>query len=282
SPSEAYHIPMMRSRLEDWLIREVKGSDIIHIHNAHSVFSVNVGLTVKRLKPDIKLVFTLHYHGSGHSIIRSALWFLWRRYVAKLIDMSNVIHTVSRTEASRVLEHYPKADGKLIIIPNGVEEDVQGYKWTGEGSDYIIYAGRIERYKNLEKAIETAKQLELKLLVIGEGSYRSKLETKARKMYPDRVTFMRFLPRTQYLELLAKAKYAINPSKKEAFSIFIAEAIAIGIPAIVSKEIAANLNVDDGRMLEGELVMVEKARINTWGDILGEYIKKLYGSEGEL
>jgi hypothetical protein len=51
-------------------------------------FSVNVGLTVKRLKPDIKLVFTLHYHGSGHSIIRSALWFLWRRYVAKLIDTS--------------------------------------------------------------------------------------------------------------------------------------------------------------------------------------------------
>ncbi|MGC9107509.1 MAG: glycosyltransferase family 4 protein, partial [Infirmifilum sp.] len=130
SPGEAYHIPMKRDELKNWLSNELKTTDVVHIHNAHSVFSVNAGLTAKRLKPDIKLVFTLHYHGSGHSIIRNTLWFLWRRYVAKLVDMSNIIHTVSRTEASRVLDHYPKAEGKLIIIPNGVEEDVQGYKWT--------------------------------------------------------------------------------------------------------------------------------------------------------
>jgi glycosyltransferase involved in cell wall biosynthesis len=282
SPGEAYHIPMMRGELEDQLSIELRATDVVHIHSAHSVFSVSVGLTAKRFKPNIKLVFTLHYHGSGHSIIRNTQWLLWRRYVAKLVETANVIHAVSSAEASRILNHYPKADGKLVIIPNGVEEDVLEYKWIGEGNDYMIYAGRIERYKNLEKAIEVAKQLELKLLIIGEGPYRKKLETKARKIYPGKVTFWEFLPRTQYLELLSKAKYAMNPSEKEAFSIFIAEALAIGIPAIVSKEIAVNLDVDAGRVLEGELVMVEKTRINTWGNILGQYIKDLYGSESEL
>jgi hypothetical protein len=76
---------------------------------------------------------------------------------------------------------------------------------------------------------------------------------------------------------LSKARYAINPNKREAFSIFIAEALAIGVPAIVSKEIAENLDVSGGRMLEGELVIVEKAHINTWDNILGEYVKELYG-----
>ena len=71
--------------------------------------------------------------------------------------MSNVFHTVSKTEACRMLDHYPKADGKLIIIPKGFEEDVLRHKRTGKGNDYTIYAGRIEKYKRLELAVDLAK-----------------------------------------------------------------------------------------------------------------------------
>ena len=54
------------------------------------------------------------------------------------------------------------------------------------------------------------------------------------------------------------------------------------MPAIVSKEIAVNLDDGGGRMFEGELAIVEKARIDTWGKILKEYIKEIYGFRGEL
>jgi glycosyltransferase involved in cell wall biosynthesis len=42
--------------------------------------------------------------------------------------------------------------------------------------------------------------------------------------------------REKYLELISRARYAINPSRHGAFSMFTAEALAIGTPAIVSKE----------------------------------------------
>ncbi len=42
--------------MENWLSIELMTTDIVHIHYVHSIFSLNVGLTAMRLKPDIKLV----------------------------------------------------------------------------------------------------------------------------------------------------------------------------------------------------------------------------------
>jgi hypothetical protein len=40
----------------------------------------------------------------------------------------------------------------------------------------------------------------------------------------------------KYLKLVSRARYAINPSKHEAFSMFTADTLAMGAPAIVSKK----------------------------------------------
>jgi glycosyltransferase involved in cell wall biosynthesis len=271
-PSGAYHIPKMRKKLERTLFDYVRGVDVVHIHSAHSVFSVEVGLAIRRYMPGIRLISTLHYHGGGHSPISDLLWLLWKRRVAKLVEVTDTVHSVSKAEARRVLRHYPQASEKLVIIPNGVDEDVLKYEWVGKDSNYMVYAGRIEKYKNLDKAVEVANYLGLKLLVIGDGPYRRRLEIEAGKIYPGGVAFKKFLPRAQYLELLSKARYAINLSRREAFSIFIAEALAIGVPAIVSKEIAENLEVGNDKELE-ELVIVERSLIKTWDDILKQYLK---------
>jgi len=47
------------------------------------------------------------------------------------------------------------------------------------------------------------------------------------------------------LKLVSRARYTIDPSRHEAFSIFTAEALAMGTPAIVSKEIAENLEAQN-------------------------------------
>ncbi|WP_228009386.1 glycosyltransferase family 4 protein [Fervidicoccus fontis] len=271
SPSGAYHTPKMHSKLDKQLRDVLNYLDVVHVHSAHSIFSVYTGLAVKKLKPDIRLVFTPHYHGGGHSFTRNALWFLWRRRMSKLVEISSMVHAVSKPEASRILNHYPKANEKLVVIPNGIEEDVLEYKWIGKDSDYMIYAGRIEKYKNLEKAIEVARQLGLKLLLIGNGPYKKRLEAEAERTYPNAVAFKNFLPRAQYLDLLSKARYVINPSEREAFSIFIAEALAMGVPAIISRNIAENLDVNGSEMLEG-LVVVEKGLVETWNNVLRKYL----------
>jgi glycosyltransferase involved in cell wall biosynthesis len=101
--------------------------------------------------------------------------------VARAVEAADAIHAVSPREAELLKSHYPQASNKITVIPNGVEEDVFGYKWRGADSDYMMYAGRIEKYKRLEAAVELARKLGLRLMVVGRGPHREKLRRYARR-----------------------------------------------------------------------------------------------------
>ncbi len=278
SPGEAYHVPRLRTELENMLKELAKEVEVIHIHSAHAIFTVFSGISASKTTHNAKLVITPHYHGGGHTALRKLLWVYWRRRVARLLGLVDNVHAVSKREASLITAHYPPVGEKIVVIPNGIEEDALNYKWQGQDSDYMIYAGRIEKYKRLELAIDVAKKLGLRLLIVGRGSYKNNLEKYAEKRYRRIVEFLEPQPREKYLELLSKARYAINPSRHEAYSIFIAEALAIGIPAITSKEIAENLEAKTKPFNNGELVLIEKAPIKTWNEVVHTLLNKLYGT----
>jgi len=275
SPGDAYHIPRRRSELEKLLKELARQVDVVHVHSVHSIFTVYAGLVIADSSASPRIVVTPHYHGTGHTFARRVLWTFWRWRVAELLNKASAIHAVSKREASILASHYPKARSKIVVIPNGVDEDVLSYRWQGQSSNYIIYAGRVERYKRLEIAVSIAKKLNLKLLIIGKGPYKEKLVRYASKVYRGGVEFLEPQPRQKYLELVSRARYAINPSKHEAFSIFTAEALAIGTPAIVSKEIANNLEAQ-AKTLTKDLVIAEKVLIKTWSKTLQLYLSKLY------
>lgn len=275
SPGEAYHFPKRRGELENLLKELARNADIAHVHSIHSVLTVFSGLKISNSLHNAKLIVTPHYHGGGHTTLRRLLWVYWRHEASALLSCADVIHVVSRREASLINAHYSQARGKMVVVPNGVEEDVLNYRWEGQYSDYLIYAGRVEKYKRLEIAIDIAKMLGLKLLIVGRGPYRGKLANYASKRYREGVEFLESQPREKYLELLSKARYAVNPSRHEAYSIFIAETLAIGTPAIVSREIAENLEAE-AKPFHRELVVSEKAPIRTWSEIVELYLKKLY------
>jgi len=275
------------------LIKEV---DIVHVHNAHAVLPVYVGIKAKELKPDARLVFTLHYHAHGHTLIRELAWrALWRRHVRKLIRYADKIHAVSTVEAEHIINHYPEAKGKLLIIPNGVEEDVLQYRWKGQNSDYIMYAGRIEKYKRLEVAVDLIAELNrcghrFRLLIVGQGPHLPKLKRYAQSKAPNRVEFMSPLPRRDYLRLMSEAFTVINPSYHEAFSIFIAESSAIGTPAIVTPTIASVYGCKDVLDLSPCLAMLSSIvnrfrlkilvnhclEIKTWSEIVEGILQRIY------
>jgi len=275
SPQNAYHLPRRRSELEKLLRELARQVDAVHIHSVHSIFTVYAGLTIANSSSSPRIVVSPHYHGTGHTFLRRALWIFWRGRVAELLKRASVVHAVSKREASILASHYPETRSKIVVIPNGVDEDVLSYKWQGQSSNYMIYAGRVEKYKRLEIAVDIAKELNLKLLIIGKGSYREKLVKYANKVYRGGVEFLEPQPRQKYLELLSRARYAINPSKHEAFSIFTTEALAIGTPAIVSKEVAENLEAQ-AKPFTKDLVIVKRAQIKTWNEVIQIDLNELY------
>ena len=275
SPNNAYHIPLKIYKLKELLKKLIIDVDVVHIHNFHSVFPIWVGKNIWKLKKNIKLVATGHYLVTGQSTLRNLLWLFWKKYLKDFIKIVDIIHAVGRLEGERIVGSFPEAKNKLKVIVNGVEEDTVKYKWIGKNSDYIIYAGRLEKYKRVEKVIDLAETLGLKAIIVGKGAYRANLEEYSRKRYPN-TKFMDYLPREKYLNLISKARYAINPSQREGFGIFIAEAMAIGVPAIVSKEVAETMDAPIVREVIDGLFLVKRIEIQTWNDVIKEYINKLY------
>jgi len=271
APSGAYHIPWKRDQLRNLLRRLLNDADVVHVHSAHAVLTVWAAAAARRINPDVRIVFTPHYHGTGHSALRRLLWIPWRRYVARAVEAADAIHAVSPREAGLIESHYPQSRGKTLVVPNGVEEDVFGYKWRGADSDYMIYAGRVEKYKRLEAAVELARKLGLRLLVVGRGPHRERLRRYARRRGVA-VEFLDPQPRPDYLRLLTGARYAVNPSRQEAYSIFAAEALAMGVPAAVSPEVAENLAAEQKPLGDG-LVVAVHAAVPAWRDVLQKYLE---------
>jgi len=191
SPNGAYHVPKRMGKINEKLLGLAEDADIIHAHSFHTVFTVLAGLKIKEMKPDKKLVVTGHYHGGGHTVFRNVLWIFWRSRLKNLLDVADVIHCVSQGEKKRVLKDYLEFE-RRIVIPNSVDEDIFAYKWRGQESDYMLYAGRIEKYKRLDEAVKLSKKMNLKLTIIGQGPYKEKLRKNAEKLYPNGVEFKDF------------------------------------------------------------------------------------------
>jgi len=74
---------------------------------------------------------------------------------------------------------------------------------------------------------------------------------------------------------LERPRYAINPSRHEVFSIFLAEALAVGTPAATSREIAENVEARV-KPFTKDVVIAENALIKTWSEALLVYVRELY------
>ena len=293
APNEAYHVPKKAYKLKKILESLIKRSDIIHIHSVHAVLSYIAWGVLTKYKGRVKLVITPHYHGRGHTFIRDISWRFWRRCTMKMFKTADVIHVASVHEEFLIRKDY---NVKSIVIEHGVDEDVLKYSW--KPSDYILYAGRIERYKNIDRLarivciLRDEYNYNLKLRIVGNGSYRNILRTRLDNMMLEYV-IEDFKPRRTYLEILSQARLLGNLSMREAFSIVVNEANAMGVPTIIAKPWGINfahrprvlvieVNEDDRHIAKKICEFLERAReepkprVCTWDLIVRKYLSKLY------
>ncbi|MEM4005947.1 MAG: glycosyltransferase family 4 protein, partial [Desulfurococcaceae archaeon] len=240
APGGAYYIPRIRGKLKKLLQDLAKSCDAVHFHSVHSVLTM-YSLSVLRGCGACK-VLTPYYHGTGHTFLRKILWRGWRPYIKGLMRSVNVVHTVSKLEA-----HLVKRDFGVSATPieNGVDEWVLTVPWSP--SDYVMYSGRIERYKNIHrlanivKILNTHHDLNLKLNIYGSGPYASSLSKHLRKIG---ITYSINPPQPfeKYIETLSKASLFGLLSEKESYPQSVNEANAIGVPAVVAEPWGVNFS----------------------------------------
>lgn len=296
APNDAYHVPRRRNLIVEELTRLTKGADVMHVHSIHSVLTYYAWKAWKRGNRYAKLCITSYYHGGGHSILRSGLWRFWRAIVSKILKDAHIVHAVSKLEAKFLMRDFKI---NVITIENGVDDSVFGFDWSP--MNYVMYAGRIEKYKNIYRLaritylLNNKFGLKLSILVIGEGPYKRDLLSMLNRMDIE-FHILPFQPYEKYLEYLSHAEFFGLISEKESFPQSVNEANAIGTPVVLAypwgenfrertRTLIVDLSQTDQEIAARIFDFLKRARcepksaVSTWGDVARHYLTLLYSHE---
>jgi glycosyltransferase involved in cell wall biosynthesis len=283
--------------LWQWLRVHAGRYDVLHAHSYHALAALPAALT-----NHTPLVFTPHYHGTGHSRLRAALHPIYRPIGRRIIARSSRLICVTNAERELLVRDFPDAADRMVVIPNGTDPARAG---AGPDEDEpglgIVCVGRLERYKRVDRVIRAMVHLspEHRLDVVGAGPARDELEQLARRLGlgDDRVRFHGRLSDDAFAGRLAVATAAVSASGHEAFGMAVADALNAGIPTVASfipahRELAVMagdgaplwlVNPDDEVALADALRVAAATprsahgRLPTWNDVVLE-TREVYAS----
>lgn len=244
--------------------------DVIHVHSYHALPALFAALG----KNGRKLVFTPHYHRSGHTAFRNLLHKPYRLFGKMIFSRADSVICVSDYERGLVETDF-KVSGKTVKIPNGInlsefehlrsrqkdktveeiieertERVISGVEKAEEGKSrkekVLLYVGRLEEYKGVQHIIQILPELrEFRLRVVGRGPYEAELHSMAESLkVEERVEWLKDLSRKELLECYAGADIFLMLSSHEAYGITVAEALAAGTPCVVAKGSALEEFID--------------------------------------
>jgi glycosyltransferase involved in cell wall biosynthesis len=196
---------------------------------------------IKLINPQSKLLFHIGSHELSkktnyynYGFVRDSLFFLVSPQIDKII-------TVSKHIERGIAERFPWVSGKIKTVYAGIDTEMfLPKKRDNRGEVVITYAGRVVPEKGLDILLEAFKNLKEKydnifLNVIGgeigpnvPKGYKESLRGRGIKIFG-------LVPRTDLVEILAKSSVFVYPViMEDAFGLAPVEAMAMGIPTIVS------------------------------------------------
>lgn len=228
-------------------IIEKEDYNIIHCHMPLSGILTRLA-SRKARKKGASLLYTAH----GFHFYEGAPLLYWMIYypIEKIVSWwTDCIITINK-------EDYEIAKSKLhsknVKLVNGIGVDIDEFSVIDElektklrkeygfnENDYIlIYVAELSNRKNQEGLLETVKKLKetssnFKLLLVGRGTKRKTIEEKI-KQY-DLVNNVLLLGyRKDINNLMKLSDIAVSTSKQEGLPVNILEAMATGLPAVVT------------------------------------------------
>ena len=240
APGENYHFPTSASFVK--ILRSCR-SPILHLHSIHDVPGPLAAILES--KSGSAIVFTPHFHGKFSSNLGKIFFEASRPVLNIVMDRVDCIICVSRFEAGIMGSAFPDSAGKIEVIPNGVDSELLSqYSWSPPASPRILFVGRLEKYKNADKilpafAILRQKQPSLRLTIVGTGPAKGDLLSKAGQLkLGSSVEWLGGLNKAELYALYESSTMFVLPSYLEAYGLAVAEAVAVGTPAIVANSSA--------------------------------------------
>jgi glycogen(starch) synthase len=208
-----------------------------HVIHVHDWFGT-VGASELARRSGRPLVMTVHSTEYDRSLGHPWTEILARERVG-LASADRVI-SVSQHLKRQLVERYGIPPGKVRVIYNAVRPSDR-LAPLSHSDKIVLYLGRLAAMKGVDTFLRAAARVTLRkppplFVVAGEGPESDRLLLLAARLgIADQVLFLGKVTDEERATLLASASVFVLPSVVEPFGIAAAEAMAAGIPAIVSK-----------------------------------------------
>jgi glycosyltransferase involved in cell wall biosynthesis len=236
------------SGLVRWLSGHLAEFDVVHIHAVLSHVCLAAAAQCRRARVPYVLrpLGTLAPWSLGQHALRKriAITLGGRRAVLQ----AAAIHCTS-DEEQRGIEHaFPQA--RTAVIPLGIDDEyliAKEVDWSERDRDpYVLVVSRLHAKKNLEalaKAFIDAASTQSqpwRLVIAGDGepAYVASLKEFVREIDDGgRIAFVGWVEKQRKRNLIQHASLFALPSLHENFGVSLLEALAAGVPALVSRQV---------------------------------------------
>jgi glycosyltransferase involved in cell wall biosynthesis len=238
--------------LREWLKSNLRGFEVVHIHQLWRLVPSLAGLACRRLS--VPYLIAPHTSLSPWALAQKktkkqlARWLAWNR----IFRGAAAFHALNELEAAEIREF---AVPPVFVVPNGVslEEfpDTAVEVPSGKIADPLLRAGAIRPYILFFARLHTMKGPDLLLEAFASialdhpglqlvfagpdfGMLRRLRSRAAQLELTDRVHFLGLVSGSDRVWLLRNALCLSQPSRDEGFSLSILEAMASRCPVVIS------------------------------------------------
>ena len=142
---------------------------------------------------------------------------------------------------------------EIILTHNGINRDIFERKALSQPNTIITitFVGRLVYGKGVQDLIltfpEITKKSKVRLLIIGDGSYRPDLERLAQNIDHGDILFLGQKSRKEITEILSISNIFVNPSYSEGLPTSVLEAGAAGLPIVATDVGGTREIIEDGK-----------------------------------
>jgi glycosyltransferase involved in cell wall biosynthesis len=165
---------------------------------------------------------------------RTRLYAVKRRLIERLRDWDR--RTASRptrylANSSAVAERIRRHYGREAAVCHPPVDVAFFQPADAPRGDFLLAVGALVPYKRFDLAIEAARKLERRLVLVGKGPECARLAAAARAAAGPAVEIAGDLPRERLRELYRTCAFFVQPGEED-FGIAAAEAVACGAPVV--------------------------------------------------
>ena len=215
--------------------------DVVHCHDW---IASRAGISIKKTT-GLPLVTTIH---STEYDRTADLWpFDWILGIEKAaVAESDQVITVSKRSAQLLEDKLAADPAKVNVVYNAIDagkfpKHRETLKESGKATRVVLYHGRLSVQKGVEFFLRAAQKVlskdrNVRFFISGKGDLLSRLVEMTFDLgISDRVTFLGYVSDDQLKRIFCTSDVLVLPSVSEPFGIVALEAMASGVPTMVSK-----------------------------------------------